>query len=143
MSKAEFVYVTTIDKLWQALTAGEITRRYWFGIKARSSYERGTPWRLVAPDGRVFDSGEVLESDPPRHLAISWRHELDPALRAEGLSRASYSLEANGDMVKSTVVHSSDASPSKLVEAVSQGWPLVLSSLKSLMETGQSLEQTR
>jgi uncharacterized protein YndB with AHSA1/START domain len=87
-------------------------------------------------------AGEILEIDPPRRLVLSWRNEFIPELRAEGSSRMSYELEQQGDMVKLTVIHESDRPESKLIGAVSDGWPLILASLKSLLETGQSLEAT-
>jgi uncharacterized protein YndB with AHSA1/START domain len=97
----------------------------------------------MAPDGRVADTGEVLEIDPPRRLVLSWRNELFPEVREEGHSRMTYTLEPQGDMVKLTLVHEMDRPDSKLIEKVSGGWPAILSSLKSLLETGESLEATR
>jgi uncharacterized protein YndB with AHSA1/START domain len=97
----------------------------------------------MIPDGRVADSGEVLEIDPPRRLVLSWRNEFKPELRGEGPSRLSYEIEQQEEMVKLTVVHESDTPGSKLIGAVSNGWPLILASLKSLLETGESLESTR
>jgi uncharacterized protein YndB with AHSA1/START domain len=97
----------------------------------------------MIPDGRVADSGEVLEIDPPRRLVLSWRNEFKPELRGDGLSRLSYEIEPQEDMVKLTVLHQSDTPGSKLISAVSNGWPLILASLKSLLETGESLEATR
>ena len=88
-----------------------------------------------------FEDGEVLEADPPRRLAISWRNEFRPELTAEGFSRASFEIEATEDSVKLTVIHEIDREGSKLIEAVSGGWPRILSSLKSLLETGASLSR--
>ena len=147
MSKSEFVYVTyirsTVDKVWDALTKPEFTRQYWFGVESRSNWTRGAKWELVTPDGRVFDAGEVVEVDRPRRLVIAWQHQLDEAMRAEGFSRATFELETVGDSVKLTVVHGIDVPGSKLVKAVSGGWPHILASLKSLLETGKALESTR
>jgi uncharacterized protein YndB with AHSA1/START domain len=146
MSKSEFVYVTyirsTIDKVWEALTAPEFTRQYWFGIESRSTWNKGAKWELVAPDGRVFDAGEIVEVDRPRRLVIAWQHQLHDDMRAEGFSRATFDLETVGDCVKLTIVHGIDVANSKLVQGVSQGWPHILSSLKSLLETGKPLERT-
>jgi uncharacterized protein YndB with AHSA1/START domain len=146
MSRSEFVYVTyirsTIDKVWQALTMPEFTRQYWFGIESRSTFTKGAKWELVAPDGRVFDAGEIIESDPPRHLVISWQHQLRDDMRAEGFSRATFDLEQLGGSVKLTIVHGIDVPNSKLVEGVSSGWPHIIASLKSLLETGKALEST-
>jgi uncharacterized protein YndB with AHSA1/START domain len=79
----------------------------------------------------------------PRRLVLSWRNELSAEMRAEGYSRCTFEIEAVGDAVKLTVVHEIDKPKSKLIEGVSGGWPTILSSLKSLLETGESLEMTR
>ena len=97
----------------------------------------------MIPDGRVGDSGEVLEIEPGRRLVLSWRNEFKPELRAEGYSRATFELEPQGTSVKLTVIHEIDKPGSKFIEAVSGGWPHILASLKSLLETGKSLEETR
>src|SRR5262245_59814170 len=147
MSKPSFVYVTYIrtrpEKLWRALIEPEFTRQYWFEVRQESEWKPGAPWRMTIPDGRVIDSGEVLEIEPHRRLVLSWRHELDPELRGEGYSRMTYLLEPQGDTVKLTVVHEIDAPDSKFIAAVSTGWPQILASLKSLLETGAPLEATR
>ena len=102
-----------------------------------------TAWRIMIPDGRVGDSGEILEIEPGRRLILTWRNEFMPELREEGHSRLSFDLEQQGESVKLTVIHESDEPGSKLIEAVSSGWPMILASLKSLLETGESLEATR
>jgi len=146
MSKSEFVYVTYIrstpEKVWQALTTPEFTRQYWFGVEIRSSFTKGAKWELVAPDGRVFDNGEIVESDPPRRLVIAWHHQFVEEMRAEGPSRATFELEMVENSVKLTVIHGIDVPNSKLVQGVSAGWPRILASLKSLLETGKALERT-
>jgi uncharacterized protein YndB with AHSA1/START domain len=145
--KPKFVYVTYIrtsaEKLWAALTRPEFTRRFWFDTTQECEWRPGSSWRLMAPDGRVADAGEVLEVDPPRRLVLSWRHEISPEMKAEGFSRMTYGLEQQGDTVKLTVTHDIDRPQSKFIEGVSQGWPVILSSLKSLLETGESLVATR
>jgi uncharacterized protein YndB with AHSA1/START domain len=146
-AKSKFVYVTYIkttpEKLWRALTDPEFTRQYWFGVSSESEWKTGASWKLMIPDGRVGDAGEVLEVHPPRRLVISWRNEFIPELRAEGFSRATFELEQQDDAVKLTVTHEMDHPDSELIKGVSSGWPPILSSLKSLLETGQSLEFTR
>jgi uncharacterized protein YndB with AHSA1/START domain len=97
----------------------------------------------MIPDGGVGDSGKVLEVEPNRRLVLSWRNEFMPELREEGESRLTYELEHQGEAVKLTVTHETDKPGSKLIEAVSTGWPHILASLKSLLETGESLEATR
>jgi uncharacterized protein YndB with AHSA1/START domain len=147
MADSRFVYVTyirtTLEKLWQALTDPEVTRRFWLECWQESEWKAGASWRLMIPDGRVGDSGQILEIDPPRRLVLSWRNEFQPELRAEGYSRMTYELEEQGGTVKLTVIHEMDRAGSKFIEAVSGGWPMILASLKSLLETGEPLEQTR
>ena len=145
MEPEQFVYVsyirTTPEKLWNALLKPEFTREYWFGSWQASAWERGSPWRLIAPDGRTTDAGEVLEIDPPRRLVLAWRNEFNEAARAEGMTHATFELEQDGDIVKLTVTH---ATPVRglMLEGVSKGWPHILSSLKTLLETGHALPGT-
>jgi uncharacterized protein YndB with AHSA1/START domain len=147
MADSRFVYVTYIrttpEKLWQALTDPEFTRRFWCGTRHESEWKPGASWRIMKPDGGVADSGEVLEIEPPRKLVLTWRNEFKPELRAEGYSRLTYELEQQGEAVKLTVIHEIDKPDSKLINAVSGGWPMILASLKSLLETGEPLEATR
>ncbi len=147
MEKSAFVYVTyirtTSEKLWIALTAPEFTRLFFFGCAVETDWTAGSPWRLLGSDGELKDAGEILEIDPPRRLVLSWHCEFKPELKAEGDSVMTYELEPDGELVKLTVRHEMDLPESKLISAVSNGWPLILSSLKSLLETGESLEDTR
>ncbi|HEY2254306.1 MAG TPA: SRPBCC family protein [Variovorax sp.] len=141
MSKSTFVYVTYIrttpHQLWSALTEPEFTRKYWFGMDVLSDWKTGSPWRLVFPDGRVADTGEILEADPPRRLVIKWRNEFRPELKAEGYARCTMELEPVDGAVKLTITHGIDHEASKFIEAVSGGWPRILSNLKSLLETNE------
>ena len=147
MADSRFVYVTYIrttpEKLWQALIDPEFTRRYWVETWQECEWKPGASWRLMIPDGRVADSGEMLEIEPQRRLVLTWRNEFKPELHAEGYSRLTYELEQLGESVKLTVIHEIDKPDSKLIGAVSSGWPHLLASLKSLLETGESLEETR
>jgi uncharacterized protein YndB with AHSA1/START domain len=92
-----FVYVTFIrttpERLWSALTDPQFTRQYWFGVHADTDWKAGSPWQLVFADGRVADTGEIVEADPPRRLVIKWRNEFRPELKAEGYSRCTMDLE--------------------------------------------------
>lgn len=147
MAESRFVYVTYIrttpKKLWQALLNPEFTRQFWAGTWQESEWKRGASWRIMIPDGRVGDSGEVLEIEPEKKLVLSWRNEFKAELHEEGYSRLTYELEPVGESVKLTVIHEIDKPDSKLIDAVSHGWPHLLSSLKSLLETGESLVETR
>ena len=147
MKKDRFVYVTYIrttpEKLWKALIEPEFTRKFWHDTTQESEWKPGAPWKILTPDGRVADSGEVIEIKPRRRLVLKWRHELGPELKAEGYSRLTYQLEKEGNSVKLTIIHEIEKEGSKFIEAVSSGWPHILASLKSLLETGESLEETR
>ena len=140
MAKSTYVYVTYIrttpEKLWSALTDGEFMKQYWFGMRGESQWTAGSSWKLVSGDGQIFDAGEIVEAQPPRRLVIRWQHQLKPELKAEGASLCTMELETSGTAVKLSITHTIECEPSKLIEAVSGGWPKVISNLKSLLETG-------
>lgn len=142
MSNSTFVYViyigTTPERLWHALTDQEFTRQYWLGAHCESDWKPGSPWKLAFADGRLADAGEIVEADPPRRLVIKWRNEWNPELKAEGYSRCTFEIEAvdGANAVKLSVIHSIDREGSAFIQAVSGGWPRILSNLKSLIETG-------
>ena len=147
MNKTEFVYVTFIrttpERLWTALTDRVFTAQYWFGASCESAWTAGSPWALRYADGRLADSGEILESDPPRRLVIKWRNEWNPAFKAEGDALCTMTLEPVADVevpvVKLSITHSIERADSAFIGAVSGGWPRILSNLKSLIETGEIL----
>ncbi len=147
MANDRFLYViyirTTAERLWDALTKPEFTREYWCACSLNSDWKPGSSWKLMIPDGRVGDGGEIVEIEKPRRLVLTWRNEFIPELREEGYSRCTFELEQAGEMVKLTVTHEMDKPQSKLISGVSNGWPAILSSLKSLLETGNSLEATK
>ena len=140
MAKSTYVYVsyirTTPQKLWSALTTPEFIRQYWFGMTGESDFRKGSPWKLVSEDGEVWDAGEIVEADPPKRLVIRWHHQKKPELKAEGASLCTMELVPEAGAVKLTITHVVEREPSKLIEAVSGGWPKVISNLKSLLETG-------
>jgi uncharacterized protein YndB with AHSA1/START domain len=140
MSKPKFVYVTYIrttpEKLWAALTDRATMKKYWFGAHAETDWKPGSPWTLKFDDGRVADSGEILEAEPPRRLTIRWRNEWKPEMTAEGWSRCTMTIEPHHEAVKLTVHHELEGDGTKFIEGVSGGWPMILSNLKSLLETG-------
>jgi uncharacterized protein YndB with AHSA1/START domain len=138
-----FVYVTFIratpQALWAALTSREFTERYWFGMHHECDWQMGSPWSLRFADGRIADSGEVVESDPPRRLVLRWRNMFLPELHAEGDSFCTIEIEPVEHAVKLTVTHRMARAGSKFIEKVSGGWPRILSNLKTLLETGEVL----
>ena len=142
MSKPEFVYVTYIettpDRLWQALTSSEFSKAYWFGTELRSDWRVGSPFALVM-DGTTSDVGEILEYDPPRRLSYTFQHVLREEFRNERPTKVVFTLEQHGKLVKLTLTHEGFDGVPELLNAISNGWPAILSSLKSLLETGNAL----
>jgi uncharacterized protein YndB with AHSA1/START domain len=142
-ASSTFVYVTFIrttpERLWSALTSPEFTKQYWFGVHHDTDWKVGSSWQMVFPDGRIADTGEIVESDPPRRLVLKWRNEFRPELKAEGYSRCVIEIEPEDGAVKLTITHSIDRDGSQLIGAVSGGWPRILANLKSLLETGEVL----
>ncbi|HEY1290455.1 MAG TPA: SRPBCC family protein [Burkholderiales bacterium] len=143
MSKATFVYVTYIratpERVFQALTDGQITRQYW-GHENVSDWQPGSTWRHQdAASGNVRILGEVLESKPPHRLVISWAFSTDAGDKAKR-SRVAFDIGSLGDMVKLTVTHDDLEPGSEMDHAIREGWPRVLSSLKTLLETGKALD---
>ena len=138
---SSFVYViyirTTPAELWTALTTSEFMKKYWSGMNFETDWKVGSPWKLIFPDGRIANIGEIVELDPPRRIVLKWRNEFRPELTAEGYARCSIELEPQDGAVKLTISHTIERADSKLIEAVSGGWPRILSNLKSLLETGQ------
>jgi uncharacterized protein YndB with AHSA1/START domain len=142
MSKPEFVYVTYIEttpeKLWEALTSSEFSRRYWFGTELKTDWKVGSPFALIM-DGTTTDTGKILEVDRPRRLSYTFKHEIDDRMRNEQATKVVFHLEPHGKLVKLTLTHEGFAEGSKLLDGISKGWPAILSSLKSLLETGTAL----
>jgi uncharacterized protein YndB with AHSA1/START domain len=141
MNRSAFVYVTYIrsprERVWEALTVPSLIKRYWFGMDVESDFRAGASWTLQFEDGRVADHGEILIAEPPEKLVIRWLNDWRPELAAEGPARCTFTLETAGETTKLTVLHEIERADSKLIEAVSGGWPKILSNLKSLLETGE------
>jgi len=142
-AKSQFVYVTYIrttpDRLWSALTDSEFAPQYWLGVRVEADWKVGGAWKLSFADGRVADTGEIVAFEPEKRLGIRWRNEFRPELKAEGWSLCTMELEPVGEAVKLTVTHSIEREDSQFIEAVSGGWPQILSNLKSLLETGSTV----
>ena len=141
MARSTFIYVTYIrttpEKLWSALTTDvEFMKQYWFGVHCKSQWTAGSSWKMVSRDGQVSDAGEIVAAEPPRRLVIRWQNQARAELKAEGESHCTMELEPSRTAVKLSITHTIERDPSKLIEAVSGGWPKVISNLKSLLETG-------
>ncbi|MEJ0096895.1 MAG: SRPBCC family protein [Bauldia sp.] len=144
---SRFVYVTYIrttpEKVWDAITTPEFARQYWFGVALESDWKNGSPWKMVFEDGTVSDDGEVVESDRPKRLVLKWHHRLYPEMQAEGWSRCTFDIADENGLAKLSVVHEIERDNSRVIEGVSGGWPKILSSLKSFLESGQALDIER
>jgi uncharacterized protein YndB with AHSA1/START domain len=141
MSKPVFVYVTYIastpEKVFKALTDADAIAKYWFGHAVTSDWKVGSPVKFHR-EGKLTLSGQVLENDPPRRLSYTFTPHHEPHNGAE-TSRVVMDLEQQRDQVKLTVTHDDFAPDSKVFASISNGWPLVLSSLKSYLETNRVL----
>jgi uncharacterized protein YndB with AHSA1/START domain len=131
---------TTPQKVWDALTKSEFTTKFFFGRTVESDWKKGSPWKLLFPDGRTDVEGEVLESDPPTLLKVTWRVDwLDEP--KPGPALITYEIQEHGEIVQLTMTQRTDSTiPRKYVKAGQMGWGAILSSLKSLLETGQALD---
>jgi uncharacterized protein YndB with AHSA1/START domain len=142
MSKSEFVYViyieTTPEELWQALTSSEFSRRYRFGTQLRADWKVGSPFALVM-NGTTTDVGEVLAFDRPRRLSYTFHRVLSEEARKERPTKVVFNLEPYGKLVKLTLTHEDFEPGSKLLDGISKGWPAILASLKTMLETGTAL----
>jgi uncharacterized protein YndB with AHSA1/START domain len=146
MTRPDFVYAVyiaaPIERVWAALTDGAISREYWGGRQVESDWRVGSPvlFRIDA-DTHDIVRAKVLAIDPPRHLAMGWTYDQEPMPPA---SRVTYTLEqASPENVKLTVIHEVWEAGSEVDERLKNGWPAILSSLKSYLETGKPLDYTK
>lgn len=138
-----FVYVTYIratpEKVFEAITRPDIARRYW-AFENVSDWQAGSKWEHVRSDTRSVELvGTVIEHAPPRRLVITWANASqadDPAKH----SRVSFDIVPFDGMVQLTVTHDELEPGSGMADGISKGWPRVLSSLKSFLETGQAID---
>jgi uncharacterized protein YndB with AHSA1/START domain/DNA-binding transcriptional ArsR family regulator len=134
------VYIrTTPDRLWQAITDPELTSRYFRRSRVESGWRPGDPLRYWIAN-EVVVAGEILEADPPRRLVTTWAFTRDPRLRGDPPTRVTWEIEPRGETCKLTLVHDDFPSENATYRSVVSGWSLFLSSMKSLLETGQGLE---
>jgi uncharacterized protein YndB with AHSA1/START domain len=141
MSKTEFLYTTYIkstpEKVWSAITNAEFSRQYW-GHANVSEWKKGSKWQHIADnvEKTVHITGEILESLPPKRLVISWSRPDDTS----NPSRVIFDIESVKDMVRLVVTHTDLQTGSKMATDIAKGWPLVLSNMKSWLESGQAMD---
>lgn len=145
-TKPEFNYVTVIDappaKVWQALTDPEFTRRYWFNATVKSDWKEGSGYTFTVPDGeggeRVVVAGKIIKVDEPNELVYRFTAPWNEAVRDEETT-VQFLLEETSGMTKLIVRHYDFQADSKLIHEITGGWPIILSGLKTLMESGKEL----
>ena len=143
MDKPQFVYVTYIsatpEKIWNALIDAEMTTQYWQHVNV-SDWQPGSGWEHCrgSKDGDVLLVGKVIESTPPRRLVLTWAFPADEK-HEEKHTRVTFELEPMGTVVRLTVTHDQLEPDSDMLHSITEGWPKVLSSLKSFMESGWAL----
>ena len=130
-------------KVWEALTTSASLEKIFFGFRVEGDWRRGSHWSFTGPDGVLHDEGVVLECDAPRRLKLSWRVMMTEETRKLGDFWVTYELEAKGEVTKLTMTQQVESRvPRKYVEGGKQGWPYLLSVLKSLIETGEGFRVT-
>jgi uncharacterized protein YndB with AHSA1/START domain len=139
----EHVYIifirTSPERLWQALTDGDLMVQY-FDERPTTSWQIGAPLTLSSGDGELHVEGEILACEPPRRLSYTWKALWFEAGRNEPPSRVTWEIdEALPGICKLTLVHDQFPADSAVYKDVGEGWPHILSSLKSLLETGAAL----
>jgi uncharacterized protein YndB with AHSA1/START domain len=142
--KPNTVYVTyiaaTSEQVWQGLTDPAFTKRYFGGLAVDVESKAGGFFRMLTPDGGVHISGKVVEWSPPRRFSCTWSVESMPGFDALPACLVTYDIEQTGEAVRLTMTeaHSWDI-PDAILSGGRQGWPAILSSLKSLLENGNPL----
>jgi uncharacterized protein YndB with AHSA1/START domain len=145
MTKPNFVYTTYInatpEKIWEAITNPEFTKQYWGDF--HSDWKKGSQWKMTDPKDSTSTKigGEVLESQPPKRLVMGWSIGSEITKNNAQPSRATFDIEIMGDnMTRVVVTHEGLAAGSEMEMGISNGWPRVMSSMKSLLETGHALD---
>jgi uncharacterized protein YndB with AHSA1/START domain len=135
------IYIaSTPEQVWQALTTAEFSRKYFSGLAVETELRVGGAFVVRTREGSVHISGEVIECDPPRKLTITWNVNWPALVEKLGPTLVTYAIEPAGDAVRLTLIQSHDRTISDdILSGGREGWPAILSSLKSLLETGKAL----
>jgi uncharacterized protein YndB with AHSA1/START domain len=153
-TKPSFVYVTYIattpEKVWRALIDPEVTRQYWVGKAGDPAHENVSDWKPGSQwehrrvdDARTIDLvGKVVESTPPHRLVLTWARPKEADDDSKH-SRVTFDIEPSGDgLIRLTVTHEDLERDAPMLSGISKGWPMVLSNLKTLLETGRTLPRS-
>jgi uncharacterized protein YndB with AHSA1/START domain len=134
------IYIaSTPEKVWQALTSAEFSRKYFLGFAVEADLKVGGAFIVRAPDGSVHIDGEVIACDPPNRLTITWNVNWPALVEKLGPTLVTYEIEPAGGAVRLTMSEAHDRPiDDDILSGGRQGWPAILSSLKSLLETGQA-----
>lgn len=144
MASNDTIYIiyiaSTPEKVWQALTSAEFSRQYFFGFAIEMEPKTGGAFKVLAPNGSLHIDGKVIAHDPPHKLTVTWNVTWPGLVEKLGNTFVSYEIEQAGDAVRLTMTESHDrALDDDILSGGLMGWPAILSSLKSLLETGQPL----
>ena len=135
------IYIaSTPETVWEALTSAELSRKYFFGNAVEVDFKIGGAYIVRTPDGALHISGEVIECDPPRKLTVTFNVNWPALIEKLGPTLVTYEIEPAGDAARLTMTEAHDRPISDdILSGGRQGWPAILSSLKSLLETGEAL----
>ena len=147
MARNEFKYVTIIkadiEQVWDGLTLPGFTERYWHNTRVRSDWKQGSEIAFLRDDEEgkeyVGCEGKIIECTKPNRLSYSWHFPRNPETKGEAPSVVAFELETVGEATRLTITHDQFEDGSKTFPMISQGWPVVLSNLKTLLETGQTI----
>ncbi|HEY0318453.1 MAG TPA: SRPBCC family protein [Solirubrobacterales bacterium] len=138
MTVFEIYIKTTPERLWEAITDGEMRKKYSFGVGTESDWTEGSEYRSGVPGVVDIASGENLEVEPPRRLVQSFKALWTEDVEREGTSRVTWEIEPVGDSCRLAVTH--DRLGEEANSELYGGWPMILSGLKTLLETGEQLD---
>lgn len=134
------IYIkTTPDRLWQALTDGKITRKYYYGTRADSDWKADSNYSYNSEDGKVLVDGKILESDLNRRLVTTFNPHWEGSAGYPE-SKVTFEIEELGNLCKLTLIHERMLAGHELTEGIFRGWSEILSGLKTLLETGEPLK---
>jgi uncharacterized protein YndB with AHSA1/START domain len=136
------IYIaSTPEQVWQALTTAEFSRKYFSGLAVEVDLRVGGSYIVRTPDGALHISGEVIECDPPKKLTVTFNVNWPALVEKLGPTLVTYEIEQAGNAVKLTMTEAHDRPiDDDILSGGRQGWPAILSSLKSLLETGEALD---